>query len=856
MNDSIGDDAETETNPAVTNGLTPKPTRRDILPIPVIDQPIPSHRMGQRSWDDTEPSSPRFSRCRFSTIHSGEETSRFSSDERDSPSGLSSAGQSLSHSSRHKISETGKASTPKATKRRLPLVSPETLGINKKEEQPNSTMAEPAKKPRLKAEPDKVKDSDDDITINDVTPYDGTFLEKYDNAGLGDEKLDGTPYTIEERVRNVVRYLRKRKNYHPVTLDPLGCIRINKPSVRCQCCCVQELSEKVQKDFVDFDLPDEAGNLAGPGFNLARSQKKAKWRTRMTKVMEVLMKILEDPASDSAAIIMCTEATPFKAPANQAGQVRLVFPTSHIGRNVQLCVHGIYELVGFRQKEKVVQLFNNHLSSKLVSYIRTTEGRPPRHLGTSVYPEREHKAVVVQLLGVEKKRNQVAFGLWVSLCINEGRHVNTNPRPGGRGITAAAMHQQAIQSYKVFNHSDCINKPDPNSDSSEHFRLSVWSTMSRRLHELTSKGVLVIANMAVLDGDVTKKLIHGTGPDQKWVGSKLFDLEGKELNLIDEDGTDVVLTHSADAGAIEVAGQQKERVLTMVRKAILLTAGLDGSKEGSKLVSVGGDENTHYCSTKVPKPGAECLRDLLVHLCVDPMLVYEGDSAQQMQEDCLAFQQQLVDGCLMLVPDNERTALLATGFTPLCGFGVLASWMNKKTYSGRLTCQVYHTDHKCDFYQLLANHGVHAFVLSIPVTEEGCFIKVYDKGIGEVDGEFQPDDGKLVFIPYGSALAQPITSIHAGGIRTGFLGNPRMHAVVFLVPNTQMGTVTGGNFFPEDYTTSWLVQEPDGRKLEGSKSVRHSGKDKKFGRKGQETRSGLKGQMMKELNELLIVLGC
>ena len=852
---------ETETDPAVSQGLTPKPTRRDLPPTPIIDQPIPTHRRGQRSWDDNEPSSPRFSRCRFSTIHGEGATSRFSSGERDIPSGLSSVGQSYAVSPSHKFSEQGKASTPKANKRPLSLVTPEQPPLNNKEAI-KLTMSESAKKkpkPRQKREPAKVKDSDDDATINDVTPHEGVFLDNYEHAGMGDFEMDGTRYTLDERTRNVVRYLRKRLNYKPADSTPLGCIRLNKRSERCQCSCVRLLSEKIQEDFEPFDHPDDDGNPPpGPGHNPARLAVKDEWHRQMGRVVKTLMKILENPASDSAAIIMCTEATPFKPPNTQAGQVRLLFPMGLVGNNVQLCINGIYEILGDRQKEKVVELFKHHLSPDLVKHrkyaehTKNVDGRPPRHLGTSRFPEVEHKSVVVQLLGVEKKRNQVAFHLWVTMCKNVGRHVDTAPLGG---VTAAGMWARAMESYEAFNHNDCINRPDPSGNSSEFFRLTVWSVLANRLHELTSTGALVIASKSVIDGVEAKKLWHGTAP-RTWVGSKLINLAGKQLNIVDENGIDRVFSHCADAGSIDATGQ--ERVLTMVRKAILATAGIDGSKEGSKLEKVGGDENTHYYSTKIPKPGSECLRDLLNHLSDNnPMGLYDLETEVEMQQDCDDFQQRLVNACVMLVPNQERAALLATGFTPLCGFGVLASWMNKKNYSGRLTCQVYHTDHKCVFYNLLRQHGIYAFVLTIPVSEEGCFIKVYDKGIGGTNGVFKPKEGKIAFIPYGSALAQPISSIHAGGIRTGFLGNPRMHGVVFLVPDAHLGTVTRGDFFPHDYTTSWLVEEPEGRKLEGSKSVKHPGKDtRRFGRSGQESREGLKGQFMKELNELLIALGC
>ena len=647
----------------------------------------------------------------------------------------------------------------------------------------------------------------------------------------------------------------------------LGCRKVGRTSERIKCPCVCNLSQLVQRDFEPFDDPPN-GTIVPAGFNQARSNMKDKWIPRLERVFQVATELLEDPDTLNPAIIICTKTTPFVPPNSRSRHVRLIFPAGP-GTNIQLCANGLYELLGDRQRTKVATLFNNFMSSSLVTYKPMTpngggSGRASRIAGTSVRPAdgKNHKSSMVQLLGVEKKRKLVAFQLWTAMCVQHGRHLNTSPgdaKVGAGDVNASQVCAAGIQSYEAWTQADCINdnpKPpgSPESTSFDFFRLSVWAALAPRLRSLTESGALRIGQMRVLDGQEERKLFQQGNPDV-WVASQIFELAGKRLELRDEGGDPVSFEHRSNVGTCEV--DAFPTVLEMVRKSMVESSGLDGRKAGSKMGPVNGDERTHYYSTTTPQPGSQSLLDMINHLCDDPMqLVGPGTTVQTVEQEREGFQQRLVDACLQLIPEPDRALLVNGGFEALSLAGVLASLADPTNYCGKLTCQVWHTDHRYNFYNTLAAHGVFGFLLQIPVTEEGCFMKVYDEAIGDVDGEFDGKKGKLVFTPLGSALIQPITSIHAGGIRTGPLGNPRMHLVVFLCPNSSMAAVQEDGFFPDHYTTSWIVDEPPNRKEEGSKQVRHSGKcSSTFGKKGNETRKGLKLQCMEELNELLVVLG-
>ena len=60
----------------------------------------------------------------------------------------------------------------------------------------------------------------------------------------------------------------------------------------------------------------------------------------------------------------------------------------------------------------------------------------------------------------------------------------------------------------------------------------------------------------------------------------------------------------------------------------------------------------------------------------------------------------------------------------------------------------------------------------------------------------------MVFIPKNTLFLAPATLIHAGGLRTGPRGNPRMHFVFFLIEKEKEQQALQA--IPNDFTSEYL----------------------------------------------------
>ena len=77
--------------------------------------------------------------------------------------------------------------------------------------------------------------------------------------------------------------------------------------------------------------------------------------------------------------------------------------------------------------------------------------------------------------------------------------------------------------------------------------------------------------------------------------------------------------------------------------------------------------------------------------------------------------------------------------------------------------------------------GVRAFVALYPLTKEGAHIRIWPSINRDVP---ESKKGKIVFVPSGQVALFPIDLFHAGGFRTGPVGNLRVHVYAFLVPRS------------------------------------------------------------------------
>jgi hypothetical protein len=86
---------------------------------------------------------------------------------------------------------------------------------------------------------------------------------------------------------------------------------------------------------------------------------------------------------------------------------------------------------------------------------------------------------------------------------------------------------------------------------------------------------------------------------------------------------------------------------------------------------------------------------------------------------------------------------------------------------------------------ILGEKNVHLFLVTIPLTQDGCFLRFYDKFGPE--GPFP--EGKLVFVPKNTALIYPGGTVHGGAFRTFPCGNCRLQLEVYMIPKESQFSV-------------------------------------------------------------------
>ena len=91
----------------------------------------------------------------------------------------------------------------------------------------------------------------------------------------------------------------------------------------------------------------------------------------------------------------------------------------------------------------------------------------------------------------------------------------------------------------------------------------------------------------------------------------------------------------------------------------------------------------------------------------------------------------------------------------------------------------------------IAACGASAFFATVPLTREGCHVRVHEN--------VQDGVGKLVFVPPFHSFIWPANLIHGDGFRSGILGNPRLHFFLVVVPRgKEEAAISEANLFGED----------------------------------------------------------
>ena len=152
--------------------------------------------------------------------------------------------------------------------------------------------------------------------------------------------------------------------------------------------------------------------------------------------------------------------------------------------------------------------------------------------------------------------------------------------------------------------------------------------------------------------------------------------------------------------------------------------------------------------------------------------------AAALSADLHQYVSTLVEACNQLLPPDDRNKIylprLQLGFM----LNVIADLLNPAC-----RIQISHIDFLKAFVIQAQAIGVRAFVVTHSLSPEGAYLRVHQTFTEE---DPNSHNGVLVHVPEGTCFIQPWSMIHAGGFRTGPLGNPRLHTVVFMVPKESL----------------------------------------------------------------------
>jgi len=138
--------------------------------------------------------------------------------------------------------------------------------------------------------------------------------------------------------------------------------------------------------------------------------------------------------------------------------------------------------------------------------------------------------------------------------------------------------------------------------------------------------------------------------------------------------------------------------------------------------------------------------------------------------DNLAYDMPSQRGLMHLGVDHDRLECLE-GRTTDCD--VQGSYLSTET----TIPQPAHVDYD---WQVLQSLGQHLYIGFFPLTKEGMFLQVWPSR----EKEEEPTvSGQIVYVPFGSLLVLPATTIHGGGFRTTsrlstIAGNLRFHLYI------------------------------------------------------------------------------
>ena len=256
----------------------------------------------------------------------------------------------------------------------------------------------------------------------------------------------------------------------------------------------------------------------------------------------------------------------------------------------------------------------------------------------------------------------------------------------------------------------------------------------------------------------------------------VFKVEGSEscsAPMEREEGVEDCLTlHSGNAGVID-ASIYKE-AFDCLYKSVMSFAGANCHKKGADgehvVPDVFGCNNLRYLGTD---PVKDDHASNPFPQFLDSIGMKNASVRDKLLPILANFVDDLFEACHDLLPRSRQTKFQLV---------MMAGYMESVIADfGKhiLSLQLSHMDFDRLFLNELLRLGIRIFVATHSLTDEGAHLRVHESWDDEDEDTLK---GKVVFIPGGNVFIQPATMIHAGGFRTGKLGNPRMHYVLFLVP--------------------------------------------------------------------------
>lgn len=514
------------------------------------------------------------------------------------------------------------------------------------------------------------------------------------------------------------------------------------------CFVLQEKGRNLKKDC--RCVANLAGRLQEEEQETSNRIVAEKWIPRFEEFAWFLLEIHKDPDNENHNSLMAwlEIAHPFCLDGKQNSNVDWMVDLN--GENIHFCLSSVWEFKGFHQGRHDTYLF-----MKTFILSEAFKKRPKEEDysdeddedgdedGEDADQDGEDKETpnYFRDIALPNANKRKILSWCMKKCIKSGRICVF----AARKFQETKKNKEAIKKYYREMEKDGLvlnNKREPMDPEDEQRTQRHWRPVVTLIHQWNSEKFLVIAhpNMHRLDRTVPPLLavvlfqLHG--------GSVVTDIE-----------------HVGNAGTASLVFYGPE-----LRK-----------------LSHDGFRNRKFYASSFPAATNESVvlqSDLGVHQenplqVLATYLLGMPDAHPPSLNDCF---QHIVSCCKFLIPEDKRPSPDAVIWSE--ANVLLSARKDYKQTKNHFAQSPYMV--KEEVLKSLKDVSIVSYVVTIPLTEDGCWLHVFPNGFTE-DGE-RSDTGQMVYVPFGSMFLQPITTIHGGGFRTSFNGNRRIQMLLHFVP--------------------------------------------------------------------------